>query len=107
LFSIYIEPISLALLADWRAERRLLLDEAGQVRPSRERQRSDAAYRPPRGKRRSERKSAGIAGIFSSRYMHRKMTLVKFHPFLLFWEMGIFFHQRHLLFNYLREMTFS
>jgi len=64
LFSIYIEGIFLTLLADWSAERRLLRDEAGQVRPSRERQRSDAAYRPPRGKRRLERKSAGISGFF-------------------------------------------
>jgi len=68
LFSIYIEGIFLTLLADWRAERRLLRAEAGQVRPSRERQRSDAAYRPPRGKRRSERKSAGIAGILFKIY---------------------------------------
>ena len=50
LFSIYLELIFPTILAGWSAERRLLRDEAGQLRPRRSLC-DEEAQRPPRGTR--------------------------------------------------------
>lgn len=96
LFSIYLELLFPTILAGWSAERRLLRDEAGQLRPRRSLATRRLNARPVE-RVRSERKSAGSRILQAN--IFKKITLVNFDHLLLFFEKRTFFHQRYELYN--------
>jgi len=59
--------------------------------------RDEEAHRTPHGTRPLGTEISVVEqDFFSFTDIYKKITLVKFHPFLYLVEMGILFHQRHI-----------